>query len=143
MDILAAIFAYLGCVTGIVCALALSFTIYFSPHDHSAGVNPVSAVNGGTIALKVAPPKAPATTVAQVAPAAPAAKAEPQAVASAEPAAAATSKAGEPIAQSLTRRKALASRAQTFRRVVEEQRARRFAYQQDPDFEARFLGYAD
>jgi hypothetical protein len=29
------------------------------------------------------------------------------------------------------------------RRQEQEQRARRWAYQQNPDFEARFLGYAD
>jgi hypothetical protein len=42
-----------------------------------------------------------------------------------------------------THAKALAVRAQKWRRFVQEERARRWAYQQDPDFESRFLGYAD
>jgi hypothetical protein len=34
-------------------------------------------------------------------------------------------------------------RTQYFRRLVQEERAKRWAYQQDPSFENRFLGYAD
>jgi hypothetical protein len=40
------------------------------------------------------------------------------------------------------RQKVQASRAQA-RRLVQEERARRWAYEQDSDFESRFLGYAD
>jgi hypothetical protein len=39
------------------------------------------------------------------------------------------------------KRKALS--AAQLRRLVQEERARRFAYQQEPNFQSRLLGYAD
>jgi hypothetical protein len=42
----------------------------------------------------------------------------------------------------LGRHKASASAAR-LRRLVQEERARRWAYEQDSSFESRFLGYAD
>lgn len=145
MDILASILAYLGCVTGIVCALAISLMVYVSPPGQPAAVKPTVATAAS--AVKV-------TTI--VAQAKPAPKVEPKVdksektdrrdihVASTAPEAAPDTAAAAPQQTiSLTRRKAQISRAQFYRRVVEEQRLKRLAYQQNPDFEARFLGYAD
>jgi hypothetical protein len=48
-----------------------------------------------------------------------------------------------PTPTASARAKMLTARAQKLRRFGQEERARRWAYQQDPDFESRFLGYAD
>jgi hypothetical protein len=149
MDIIASIFAYLGCVTGIVGALAISFFFVFSPL-----AQPATAPQVASHAASVAP--APAKTVAAsetsaVAKSAKAESAKAENTAKAENkaddrggmAAVAKDRQSPPlvIAQD-ARQKTKTSHAQ-WRRLVQEERAKRWAYQQDPDFEARFLGYAD
>ena len=62
MDILASILAYLGCVTGIVGALALSFFLVFAAPDRSTMPLHTAAIAAKPIAAKPA-------TVAEVAPA--------------------------------------------------------------------------
>ena len=144
MDILASIFAYLGCVTGIVGALAMSFYLVFAapnpaltPADTMAmatksdllrtaiapRVNPVANIARADthVASRVTSQEAPQVasqnalnvSTADASPAAPAAK------------------------------KTQLAHAQLLRRLAQEDRARRWAYQQDPSFETRFLGYAD
>ncbi len=139
MDILASILAYLGCITGIVGALALSFFLFFAAPDQSTMPIRTAAIAAKPIAAKTA-------TVTEVAPASknePAIKNE-QAIASdgaktdvaqAEPA--------PPTPVVLSSRQKRQQLAAHLRRLAQEERARRWAYQQDPDFEARFLGYAD
>jgi hypothetical protein len=128
MDIIASLLAYLGCVTGIVGALAISFFVAFSPPRlevpaHHAMVTATSR-----------PPVV--STVAAAA-------------AEAKPTSAAVQR-DEKLAQHETaprpapdiRQKARMPRAEA-RRLVQEERARRWAYQQDSNFDSRFLGYAD
>jgi len=134
MDILASMLAYLGCVTGIVAALAVSFVVYFSPLHHAAAMKRVAGAVAHSSALRV-------TTIAQA-----------KLVSTTDQhdtsvTLAKTDKA-ETAVQSATasvavRRKTQLSRMPYYRRLVQEERARRWAYQQNPDFEARFLGYAD
>jgi hypothetical protein len=133
MDIIASILAYLGCVTGVVAALAISFMVYFSPV-----AQPASAPHAVALAAKSLPAKSPPTkTVAEAeqktVPTHPNNRVAPLAKNDATPAAVPTSD---------VRQKTKMSRAQ-WNKLVQNERARRLAYQQDPDFEARFLGYAD
>ena len=139
MDILASILAYLGCVTGIVGALALSFFLFFAAPDQST-----MPIHTAAIAAKTA-------TVAEVAPASknePAIKNEQAItsdvaktdVAKSDIANAETAPPTPVVVSSRQKRQQLAAH---LRRLAQEERARRWAYQQDPDFEARFLGYAD
>jgi hypothetical protein len=117
--------AYLGCVAGIVGALMISFIVYFSPPAH-----PAHLTHTTEMVAKPSAAKADRLThvVATVAPDAPA----PEQVMASPPTVAAT-----------TLPKEQASRAQAMRRQVQEERAKRWAYQQDPDFETRFLSYAN
>jgi hypothetical protein len=135
MDILAAMLAYLGCVTGIVAALAICFVVYFSPIHHAAATKHIAAAHSNALSV---------TTIAQ-AKAASMTDQHDASVAAAktdklDPAVQPASAGPAPVS---IRRKTQLSRTQYYRRQVQEERARRWAYQQDPDFEARFLGYAD
>jgi hypothetical protein len=136
MDILASILAYLGCITGIIGALAVSlFLVLAPPHARTAAPAPTavlaaqasneatSTISSNTITANTAPtPKAdPVATVAQ----------------GANTATSEKRTAGAP-----PKTKTRLSRAQQ-RRIVQEERARRWAYQQDDDFETRFMSYAD
>jgi hypothetical protein len=132
MDIIASMLAYLGCVTGIVGALVVSFYVYFgapgetaAPMQTAAVVTKVGSTN--TSAIMSAAPKTtaaaelkPVTTIAQGA------------------------DNGAPLRPFgiETRQKGQLSRAQ-LRRLAQEERAKRWAYQQEPDFESRFMSYAD
>jgi hypothetical protein len=136
MDIIASMLTYLGCVTGIVAALAISVVVYFSPSHHAAAMKHAAATAAHSSALGV-------TTIAQATPA----STTDQHDASVTPAKTdkldpAVQPASTPAPVSV-RRKTRLSRTQYYRRLVQEERARRWAYQQNPDFEARFLGYAD
>ncbi len=127
MDIVPSVLAYLGCITGIVGALALSFAIFVSTPNHLVNTKHLAAMTAkqssvakeATSAAKLELRATPAATVAQ------------------------STVASQTSVVVSVRQKAQASRAQYLRRMVQEERARRWAYQQDPDFEARFLGYAD
>jgi cytoskeletal protein RodZ len=62
MDILASMLAYLGSVTGIVAALAISFVVYFSPSHHATAIKHAAATAAHSNSLTV-------TTIAQTKPA--------------------------------------------------------------------------
>jgi len=126
MDILGAMLVYLGSVTGIIAALAISGVLYFSPSHHATPLKQSVAMivqqskrqetrAAPSVAQSVPPLQ---STVAQSVP-------PPQTAAAAAPL------------------QVQAMRAQYLRRIVQEGRAKRWAYQQDPSFENRFLGYAD
>jgi hypothetical protein len=145
MDILASIFAYLGSIIGIFGALAITFLVFLGPHQHQSANNiqhtaAIAANAGASHSTPVAQTQNKPVKVEQQ---------EVRNAPSASPAAApqadtpqATPMPTNPL-MSLRHKEQLASRAQNYRRLVEEERARRWAYQQDPSFEARFLGYAD
>ena len=133
MDILAGVFAYVAGIGALFAGLALSFFVLFS--SPNATIEPQSPPQSATAMLvkQATPNKAPAAE-ANAKPLA--AHPEKQAaVASPEP-------AQQTMPGKLSRHKASASTAR-LRRMVQEERARRWAYQQDSSFESRFLGYAD
>ncbi len=151
MDILAPVFAYLTCVAGIIGAFAVSFFVVFSAPNgaaipqHSPAVVSVTTSKTDMLAdakspvLKTAPADNSAVNhvaaTTQKREVTLPTKAPPQAVAGQVTA-----------AQKLTafdaRPKSKISRAQ-WREMVVQERSRRLAYQQNSDFESRFLGYAD
>jgi hypothetical protein len=135
MDIVASILAYLGCITGLIGALAVSLFLVLAPHARTAAPaqtailavqvddNATGAIAANTPAPNMTPaPKA--NPVAAIAPRVNTATAE-------------TLTAGTP-----PKKKTRLSHAQQ-RRMVQEERARRWAYRQDDDFETRFMSYAD
>jgi hypothetical protein len=135
MDIIAAMLAYLTCATGIIGALAISAFIVFATPDRTEVPQHV-LVPQHALALTA---KANAT--------------KPTAAVAAKPARVAarviehqTPMRSSVVAQSgiakAARQKAQSARAQ-LRQMLQEERAKRWAYQQDPGFEARFLGYVD
>ena len=151
MDILAPVFAYLTCVAGIIGAFVVSFFIVFSAPNGAAipqrSVAVVSETASKTDMLADAKnpvlKNAPTDNSAVNHVAATTQKREvtlptktpPQAV------------AGQiTAAQKLTafdaRSKGKISRAQ-WREMVAQERSRRLAYQQNSNFDSRFLGYAD
>jgi hypothetical protein len=151
MDILAPVFAYLTCVAGIIGAFVVSFFIVFSaPNgavipEHDTAVVSATASKSDMLAdakkpvLKNAP--ADNSVVNHVAvttqkrevtlPT----KTSPQAVAG-------QTTAAQKLTAFDARPKSKISRAQ-WREMVAQERSRRLAYQQNSDFESRFLGYAD
>ncbi len=130
MDILASVIAYLGCITAVVAALVISFAAFFSSPEQAPSFPPKQSV------AMSAKPSVPKVTTAAVAK--PPVKLDQ------------AQNNSSTIAQRIARTKAaaahtrtLAARAEKVRHLVQEERARRWAYQDDPDFEARFLGYTD
>jgi hypothetical protein len=134
MDILAAMFVYLASVTGIIAALAISFFLVFLP-PHQATPQGQMKQSVALVVEQTTPRLPPlvqhanAGTEQQATPAVPG-------VAQSVPAPQQTAAAASPL-------QVQAMRAQYLRRIAQEERARRWAYQQDPSFENRFLGYAD
>jgi hypothetical protein len=133
MDILASIFAYLFCVAGILGAMALSLSLVLSSPTRSVAPAGAAAAQAAaqTAAVAVKPNTAdPAVT-----------KTIASAVVVSQPnAAPAPHSAASRLAKKDTRRKPALAQA---RRLLQEDKARRWAYQQDADFDTRFLGYAD
>jgi hypothetical protein len=129
MDILASMLAYLTCVTGIIGALCLATVLYFSTPGQPA-LTHSAAIAIRTSATKISPVNLNAleTPVSSTATPEPLPQANVAATAHAAKAAA-------------DARQAQLSAAQ-LRRLVQEERAKRWAYK-DPDFESRFMSYAD
>jgi hypothetical protein len=147
MDILASMLAYLGCVTGIVAALVMSFFVFFSTPDQPAVPKHTVALASKASASRPGESKvAMSSATATAADATPASKLGPKIGPMAAGVASGAPKA-ETVPQAASaahlRPRAQIGRAQYLRRLVQEERARRWAYQQDPDFDSRFLGYAD
>jgi hypothetical protein len=134
MDILASIFAYLSCVTGIIGALSISVMVVFAPPNAAA---PANVTQTAIIKQTTAKPNVNAKSD----------KLASDKLAAEEPAGAVTTVAQStrtpPTPKPGAARSKVPTRAEYLRRLVQEQRARRWAYQTDPDFESRFLGYAD
>ena len=150
MDILAPVFAYLTCVAGIIGAFVVSFFIVFSAPNEAAIPQHDTIVSAtASKSDMLADAKKPVlknaaadnsavnhvATTTQKREVAPPTKTPPQAVAG-------QITAGQKLTAFDARPKGKISRAQ-WRQMVAQERSRRFAYQQNPDFESRFLGYAD
>jgi|GEM_PF-4426170 len=132
MDILAAMFAYLVCITGIVTGLVMSAVVFFSaPGQFSAP--PAQAIAmaarpnpvGSSRASPVATTAKLNRTGKQIASAGVKAKAVPPRTIAID-----------------VRQKPLFSQAH-LRRLAEKERARQLAYRERSSFETRFLHYDD
>lgn len=132
MDILAAMFAYLVCVTGIVTGLAMSFVVFFSaPGQFSAPPTQAIAMAAMQRPVKTAP-ASPVETMAKTE------HADKQIAAAAAKARAVPT----PTIAIDARQKPLFSQARS-RRLAEKERARQLAYRGRSSFETRFLHYDD
>lgn len=140
MDILASIIAYLGCVAGIIGAFAISLFVLFSTPDQTTPAKPTAAQSvvlaAKTNVLKTNVLKPAVTAEAKSAPGIKQTVRHVAAGAAKPATASPTTLAGD------LRQKPSISRSQ-LRRLVQEERAKRWAYQQDSNFDNRFLGYAD
>ena len=128
MDILAGVLVYLAGIGALFAGLALSFFVFFStPHEPLQTQQSASAM-----LVRPSTPNKPAAV-------------EARAKQSADNFEKHTMAAGSPGSAQASARdvhgKYAASAAQA--RRLQEERGRRWAYQQDSSFERRFLGYAD
>ena len=133
MDILAAMFAYLVCIAGIVTGLTMSFVVFFSPPGA------FSAPPGQAIAMLGRPSPTGPTAAAPLPPVKTVANASgsnPRVAA-----AIATPTVVPPIAAD-ARQKPLFSEAHS-RRLAQKERARQLAYREHSSFETRFLHFDD
>jgi hypothetical protein len=138
MDILAAMFAYLVCIAGLVTGLVMSFVVFFSaPGEFSAPpTNAIAMVAGPSLRPSQSPQHGLPAAASSVKTIAKISRSDGQiAAASAKPAAAA------PIAGD-ARQKPLFSQAH-LRRLAEKERAKQLAYRERSSFETRFLHFDD
>jgi hypothetical protein len=141
MDILAGVLAYAAGIGALFAALAVSFFVFFStPHEPAQTATQLQSASAMLVRPSTPKPSARNKQAAV----------EMRAKQSATHSANHSEKhaTGSPDAAQLTAsardagRKPAASAAQT-RRLIQEEHARRWAYQQGSSFESRFLGYAD
>lgn len=146
MDILGPVFAYLTCVVGIVGAFVVSFFLVFSAPNGAAIPQPGTAIVSMTAsksdmladAKKPALKSAPTDNSAVNHVAATTQKREATLPTKTPP----QINAAQKLSAFDARTKGKISRAQ-WRTMVAQERSRRLAYQQNSDFNSRFLGYAD
>jgi hypothetical protein len=140
MDILAGMLAYVAGIGALFAAVAVSFFVFFAtPKEPAQMQDPAH----GASAMLVHPGNAgaPSKTGAAVAHATHTAK-ESALHSEKRHAIAGSLGAVSPTASARERQRKPASAAQA-RQLTQGERARRWAYQQNPSFENRFLGYAD
>lgn len=137
MDILAGVLAYLASLGVLFGAVAVAFAVFVAtPKAPSqAQSQPQSA---SALLMRPSTPKKPATLAAHAKQVANQGAKEGRG--HSERHAASLPSAAQPPAFREARRKASTAQA---RRLIQEERARRWAYQQDSNFEKRFLGYAE
>lgn len=131
MDILAAMLAYLVCVTGIVGGLVMSFVIYFSPPGEFSPPPARAIAMLAQPSHAAAAPVSPGKTVAKM-------DASSKRVA----ATAANPTAVSPVVAIDAQQKPLFSPTHS-RRLAEKARARQLAYREHSSFESRFLHFDD
>ena len=138
MDILAGMLAYVTGIGALFAGLAVAFFVFFStPHEpRQTETQPQGA---SAMLVRPSTPNKAATVEAH------AKQNAMQSTGRSEKHAAAAGSSGSAQPTASARdicRKPTASATQA-RRLIQEERARRWAYQQDSSFESRFLGYAD
>lgn len=154
MDIIASMFAYLASVTGIIGVLAISAFVLLSGHNRAlAPTEAIAAAQRPAVVklVRTGATKMSATAKTSVSVNSDQAANHDHGDAAGDVTVVAGDAASDAAKQAALDRTALAdARRQKTKRAVaqvqrsiQEQRARRWAYQQDPDFESRFLGYAD
>jgi len=133
MDILAGMLAYVAGIGALFAGLVVSFFVFFAtPHEPlQTETQPQSA---SAMLVRPSAPNKPAAVEAH---------ATQSAARSEKQAAAAGSGTAQPAAFARDLRRKPAASATQARRLIQEERARRWAYQQDSSFKSRFLGYAD
>ena len=136
MDILAAMFAYLVCIAGLVTGLVMSFVVFF------AAPGAFSAPPTDAIAMVAGPNLSPSQSPSLGSPSsASSAKTIAKISRSDGQMAAAMPAADAPVAID-ARQKPLFTQAH-FRRLAEKQRAKQLAYRERSSFETRFLHFDD
>ncbi len=136
MDILAGMLAYVAGIGALFAGLAVSFFVFFAtPHEPLQ--TETQPQNARAMLVRPSAPNKPAVE----------ARAKPNATQSAgrfeKHAAVGSSVPAQTTASARDPRRNHAASAAQARRLRQEERARRWAYQQDSGFESRFLGYAD
>ncbi len=131
MDILAGMLAYVAGIGALFAALAVSFFVFFAT-PHEPPQTETQPQNARAMLVRPSTPNKPAV--------------EARAKQSATQGGGNFEKLAEKHAAAAgardPRRNHAAPAAQA-RRLIQEERTRRWAYQQDSSFESRFLGYAD
>ena len=142
MDILAGILTYVAGIVALFAGLAISFSLFLStPHEPLQ--TPAAAQSASAMLVRPSTPRKPvaveahAKQRAKISAAQSAGHSEKHAAAAGSPGSAQATASARDV-----RGKHARSAAQA-RRLIQEGRARRWAYQQDSSFEGRFLGYAD
>jgi hypothetical protein len=135
MDILASMFAYVVCMTGLLTGLIMSFVVFFSTPSQQAqaptGAIAMVATPSSTTAVKqFAATELPVKTVAKA-----------QQMERSETVVA--NAAAAQVAVALDARQKSLSSPNRMRRLAEKERARHLAYRERSSFEARFLHYDD
>ena len=134
MDILAGMLAYVAGIGALFAGLVVSFFVFFAtPHEPlQTETQPQSA---SAMLVRPSAPNKPAAVEAHAT----------QSAGHSEKHAAAASSPGtaRPAASARDLRRKPAASVTQARRLMQEERARRWAYQQDSSFKSRFLGYAD
>jgi hypothetical protein len=128
MDILASMLAYLISVAGVIAALTVSFVIFFANPDQQPFIpaaRDVAAMTASGLVDKA--------TGAQVRMVTEVKKQSKQT----------QSKAMPPVAIAIDARQKPLTSLKQLRRLADEERAKRFAYRANSDFETRFLHYDD
>jgi hypothetical protein len=138
MDILAGMLAYVAGIGALFAGLAVSFFVFFSTPNEPLQTQAQPQSASAMLVRPSTPNKPPVVE-------APAQQTAGRSEKPAEkPAAAAgSSVAAQPATLARDFRHKPAAAAAQARRLIHEERARRWAYQQDSNFESRFLGYAD
>jgi hypothetical protein len=136
MDILAAMFAYLVCIAGLVTGLVMSFVVFFAaPGAFSAPpTDAIAMVAGPTLSPSQSPIHGSPSSASSAKTIAKVSRSDGQ-MAAAMPA------ADAPVAID-ARQKPLFTQAH-FRRLAEKERAKQLAYRERSSFETRFLHFDD
>jgi predicted lipid-binding transport protein (Tim44 family) len=134
MDILAGMLAYVAGIGALFAGLVVSFFVLFATPQEplQTQTQPQSA---SAMLVRPSAPNKPAAVEAHATQSA--AHSEKQVAAAGSPGTA------QPAAFDRDFRHKPAAAAAQARRLIHEERARRWAYQQDSSFKSRFLGYAD
>ena len=136
MDILAAMFAYLVCIAGLVTGLVMSFVVFFAaPGAFSAPpTDAIAMVAGANLSPSQSPNHGSPSSASSAKTIAKIGRSDGQ-MAAAMPA------ADAPVAID-ARQKPLFTQAH-FRRLAEKERAKQLAYRERSSFETRFLHFDD
>jgi len=140
MDILAGMLAYVAGIGALFAALAVSFLVFFAtPHEPLQTETPPQ--NARAMVVRPSTPK-PAVEARAKQPATQGAG-HFEKLAEKHSAAAGSSVTAQTTASASDSRRDHAASAAQPPRLIQDERARRWAYHQDSSFESRFLGYAD